>query len=213
MALLLAGCAAELRPGPAASVVPGRGYGAEASDAGVRVVARAGAWRARPTQLEAVVTPVLVTIENGSDRPLRIAQDVFTLASDPGRRFAALAPFDIEGTVSEPVPGYAIPRPSFGPRLIGFHRGRPVYVRDPFWWDPWYDPFYPSRFAYLDLPTGDMVQLALREGPLEPGGSATGFVYFQRVPQDAGHVDFTMRLVDARTGLPFGAVSIPFLVD
>jgi hypothetical protein len=214
LALLVGGCAARLRPGPAATVVPGRGHGAEATEAGVRVVARADAWRARPAQLEAVVTPVLVTIENGGSRPLRISQADFALVSDVGRRFAAVPPFEIEGSMSEPLPSYGFPRWRPAPRLLGFHRGRAVYVFDPFWYDPtWYDPFYPSGFVHIDLPTADMVQLALRETPLEPTASTTGFVYFQRVPGDVGHLNFTLRLVDARTGDPFGTIFIPFVVE
>jgi hypothetical protein len=214
LALLLAGCTARLRPAPTATLVPGRGQGAEATEAGVRVVARAGAWRARPPGLEGVVTPVLVTVENGSDRTLRIRYDDFSLVGADGRRFAALAPFEIEGTVSEPAPAYAFPRSALAPRLLGFHRGRPVYLYDPVWYDPfWYDPFYGPGFLRVDLPTGDMVQLALPEGTVEPRARVSGFVYFERVRRDAGRVDFTARLADARTGEPMGRVVIPFVVE
>jgi hypothetical protein len=55
-----------------------------------------------------------------------------------------------------------------------------------------------------------MLRRALPEGTLEPGGTVTGFIYFQGVSEREGSVTLQARLVDARTGEQFGTLSIPF---
>jgi hypothetical protein len=55
-----------------------------------------------------------------------------------------------------------------------------------------------------------MVRQALPQGTLEPGGTVTGFLYFQDVSEREGSVTLQARLVDARTGEQFGTLSIPF---
>jgi hypothetical protein len=211
--VLGAACAPQLRPAPdAALVATGRGQGAAAEAGGVRVVARAGAWRAFPMALDAIATPVLVTIENESDVPLRLRYADLALVSPDGPRFAARAPFEIDGYIPEPAWGYY----PYGPYVRPYPRyyavrnpaGRLV-MADPFWYDPFYDPY---GFVSVPLPTADMVQLALPERVLEPRGRATGFVYFDRVSK-VSRVDFTARLVDDRTGAPHVTIVIPFVRD
>jgi len=77
LVLVVGGCAAELRPAPTAQILPGPGEPATAAAAGVRVVAQVGAWRAQPAGLGGAVTPILVTIDNQSDVPLRIRPSAF----------------------------------------------------------------------------------------------------------------------------------------
>lgn len=206
---LVAGCAPTLKPAPYANAVGGRGQGVVGSAAGVRLVAHADAWRGRPPALSSVVTPILVTVENDGLHPLRLRYDHFALTAVDGRRLAARAPSDIEGAVSEPS---AHPRPGLVfPGIIGSIRGGTVYA------DPFYDPFLADRltpdFDRVELPTGDMVQFALPQQTLEPGGRISGFLYFDRVDRPASRIDLTFDLVDARTGERFGAVGIPFVAD
>jgi hypothetical protein len=214
MLMMLAGaCAPQLRPAPDATLVAtGHGQGAAAEAGGVRVVARAGAWRAWPTILDSVVTPVLVTIENATDVPLRVRYADFALVSAQGPRFAARAPFEIDGFVSQPAWGQY----PYGPYLRPYPRfyayrdaaGRPVLI-DPFLYDPFFDLY---SFVGVPLPTADMVQLALPERVLEPHGRTAGFVYFERVHK-VSRVDFTVRLVDDRSGAPHATVTIPFVLQ
>ena len=209
VSLLLGACAGQLQPAPEAMLVEGRGKGAAAQTAGVTVIARARAWQSSPSSLELVVTPILVTIENESPTPLRVRYADFALVGPEGRRFAARAPFEVQGYVADPGAGYAYPRyPYPYPYFIRDSLGRPVAF-DPFWYDPFYDF---GRFPSVSLPTGDMVQLALPERVVEPHGRATGFVYFERV-QKVPRVDFTARLLDDRSGQPIGTVTIPFVLD
>lgn len=211
--LALHACAPQLRPAPTAELVAGRARGAAAEHAGVRIEARVEAWRARPLDLDTVVTPVLVTIDNGSDIPIRIRYDEFALVSPDGRRLAALAPFDVDGVLWERV----VERP-FG----RFHHHWFFVARDrlgrqrlvhPFHFDPFFDDFSFFRFAPVRLPTADMVQMALPERVLAPHERVAGFLYFERVGRDLLQLDFTLRLVDNRTGEALARLTIPFVVE
>jgi hypothetical protein len=206
VAALVAGCATTLKPAPEATTVGGPGQNAVGAAAGVRVVARAEAWHGEPAALDSIVTPILVTIENDSPHPLRVRYEQFTFVTADGRRLAARGPYDITGVVSEPA---ASPPPILGPGIVGFVRGRPVYI------DPFYDPFFYGRWSFypVQLPTGDMVQFALPQQTLARGGRVSGFVYFERVERAARRVALTFDLVDADTGQRFGTVSIPFVVS
>lgn len=211
----VAGCVARLAPAPEAVLAPGRPDGAVAEVAGVRIVARPNAWHGFPEDLVREVTPILVTIENGSAAPLRVRYEDFALEAPAGGRFAAVSPFDITGTMTDVVPAASIgPRFStsfglaygFGPRF-GWHPF--LYDPYPYYYDPFYEPYFRRQIA---LPTGDMVQMALPENVIEPGTRATGFLYFPRL-RDVERVTFRAPLVHARTGEPIGVASIPFVVD
>lgn len=205
---LLAGCAPHLHPAPEAQPVPGRGRGAVAEGAGVRVVARASAWQAWPPHLSSVLTPVLVSVENQGTTPFRLRYEDFTLVVPDGRQFPARSPFEIEGVVLEPVLPYA--RPRLGPFLVRDVFGRLVLV-DPWVGDPWFEDWGVPRTVAVTLPTADMVQLALPERVVEPGGRVSGFLYFPRIPRVAT-VTFTARLLSEPEREPLVTLTIPFLV-
>jgi hypothetical protein len=57
-----------------------------------------------------------------------------------------------------------------------------------------------------------MLEQALPEGTLEAGGRVEGFLYFQGVAERESQVVLQARLVDGRTGEPFGTLDIPFQV-
>lgn len=210
---LAAGCARALVPAPGAMLVEGIRRGATAEEAGVRVTVRSQAWRGHPPDLRGVVTPLLVTIDNGGQRPLLVRYQQFTLEAPDGRTFVALPPFDIAGTVSEPVGYAAVPLDRFwvAPHLRWYYPWAPVFD-GPFFHDTWYYSRYRPVFHRIALPTGDMVQKALPEGVVDPGGRVSGFLYHEDVRGVDG-ADFVARLVDAGTGEPLGTVRIPFVLD
>ena len=74
-------------------------------------------------------------------------------------------------------------------------------------YDPYYYDAYETYYADIDLPTPEMLQHALPEGVVDPGGSVTGFIYFEDVSDDVPRVEFRGQLVDASTG------TIPFAVE
>lgn len=209
------GCAAELEPAPGAELVAEDA--AIEREAGVEIVAAADAWRGYPDDLDAMLTPVLVTITNNSEADLQIRYEYFTLDYPAGGHFAALPPFQISGTTAErvattgPVMPYG-PVVGFGvaPYLSPWYPGWSVYG-GPFPYSTGYYGTYYDSFSRIVLPTGDMIQKALPEGVLAPGGRVSGFIYFEEV-EGARRVDFVAHLVNAGTGKEFGELRIPFLV-
>jgi hypothetical protein len=59
------------------------------------------------------------------------------------------------------------------------------------------------------LPTSAMAEAALQEQVLEAGSRVTGFVYFDGTSLN-DDVDLVMRLIEAPTGTPFGAIEMAF---
>ena len=84
-----------------------------------------------------------------------------------------------------------------------------MILSEPFPYDPFFD-YFPGS-TWTELPTRDMIQLALPERVLAPGTNAAGFVYFPRVSRNVSSADFTAALVDDRTGAPVATLAIPFV--
>lgn len=214
--LLTAGCAMgpELSPAPGADRVAGHEDAAVREVAGVRTVVQADAWTGTPAILPEL-TPLQISIENNSGRPLRIQYHQFALVAPSGRRYAALPPYKIEGTAVTSAPLMA---PVFPYRNFSF---APYYNPGALGLTGWpgpfpYDPVYASHYYGLwqtPLPTEDMLEKALPEGVLaEDGYLRSGFLYFEAVDEDLSRVDFTFELVDATSGERFGTIRIPFSV-
>jgi hypothetical protein len=220
---LIAGCIPEarLQPLPDARSLAGNTSAAVAEAHGVRLVADGAAWEGRPSNLERRLTPVEVRLENHSGRPLRIRYELFDVEGGTRFHYAAIPPLSLDevSAGSSPICGA-----SYLPR--GWHRpwgwdrrgwGRAPW-RQPGWYNPYYDPFYdPFYRPYIrceePLPTQDMLEQALPEGTLQDGGTVSGFLYFQGVAEREKLATLKAQLVDARTGEPFGELSIPFQVS
>jgi hypothetical protein len=64
------------------------------------------------------------------------------------------------------------------------------------WWGPRYYPYQPSE---------DVLQFAIPEGALQPGGHIGGFLYFQNATARGAHVlDLTWEVYDAHTNVHIG---------
>jgi hypothetical protein len=192
----------------------------QAISSGVSVLVRTDQWTGTPLPLTEAI-PLETTIDNGSERSLRLRYREFALVTDKARRRAALPPFDINGTSPVAVGTaavqksgaypYACSRFFVAPYLGPYYSGFTPYP-GPFAYDPlFYSTYYPA-FARIPLPPGDMVQRALPEGVLEPAGRITGFLYFEGL-ESSNTVRFVVDLVDASTGTTFGSITIPFEVD
>src|SRR5687768_16878388 len=96
-ALLTSACAHQLVPAPGAQIADDRGKAAIATGAGVTVLVNADAWRGLPATLDSIVTPLLVTIDNQSGRPVRVRWDQLALHGPGNTRLAARSPLDIDG--------------------------------------------------------------------------------------------------------------------
>ncbi|QAT81969.1 hypothetical protein EJ065_0360 [Corallococcus coralloides] len=224
--MLMAGCAAEtkLRPVPEAGVLQGGKSSAITEEAGVRLTADGSAWQGSPSDLERRVTPVYVRLENHGDRPLRLQYKDFALVGQESRfRYSALPPLSLRrASSSRDTEEPARIRPAVYPRggmwVGGGYGYGPWRGWGPGWYGGpwgWGSPFYgPYPYHYEQpLPTEDMLNNALPEGTLEPGGTQEGFLYFQGVAHRENAVTLQLRLVDAQTGEPFGSLGIPFQVS
>jgi hypothetical protein len=234
-----AGCMTETTLQPLSTTPSNNPKGAASAEAnGVRLVAYGAAWHGTPSDLEHVVTPVGVRLENQSGRPLRIDPQDFVLVGGSRFEYTALSPNQMheQGLAATGGSGYGgnmalsfgvgVGYPGWGYPGWGFPsaylwHGAP-WGYGPGWGGPgwgypsfgmgWYDPFY-GPYAYRPpepLPTRDMVRKALPEGTLDTGGTLEGFVYFQNVGNREGQVTLQAHLVDARTGEHFATLSIPF---
>ncbi|CAM3737827.1 hypothetical protein G4177_01230 [Corallococcus sp. ZKHCc1 1396] len=228
--LLVAGCAAEtkLRPSPEAGVLQDGKSGAVTEQAGVRLVADGSAWRGYPSDLERRLTPVYVRLENQGERALKLQYPGFALVGAESRfRYTALAPLSLQKAVSSrddgaPDASSAVIAPAGRWRVgVGVgsaygYRPRRGFVPPYYgpWGSPFYDPYLYGRPQCQEpLPTEDMINNALPEGTLEPGGTLEGFLYFQGVASREDAVTLQVKLVDAESGEPFGALDIPFQVS
>lgn len=222
-ALLLGGCATQtnLEPAPAANQVAALEDAAAAQTAGVEMVVQADAWPGNPA-ITAEVTPLRVRVANSSDKPLRISYSQFALMAPDGTIYRALPPFQIEGMVATtPTGPYGpIARPGFG--FTGFTVADPytsIYpgispVASPFLADPFYYESYYGYWEQTELPTPEMLERAIPEGVLDPGGELSGFFYFEKVPEDEQlRLQYTADLVNARNGATFAELTIPFLAN
>jgi hypothetical protein len=177
------GEATQLSPAPGAPVAPvGPGEGTVASENDVLVEVRTQAWSADPVTLDSEITPLFVRITNNSKRPLLVRHRAVALVQG-GVAYAAIPPHDIDDTVRENY----------------------VYPDYGYYWAGW------SAYRNIELPTNDMVQLALPEGALEPGKTIEGFLYFEDLDDDDADVMFSMPLVDASSRSAFGNVEIQFI--
>lgn len=221
--ILLAGCAqTKLAPAPQAQRVPGKELAAVAQTAGVRMVVEAGAWSGHPDNLAQELTPLRVTIDNGSDQPLRVRYEDFAIETGKGVRYTPLPPLRIQGTVIEQAD-----RPVRFPR----YAVTPRFAYSGFYLAPWYSPYYPnlrawshpwafSPFYYdtyyprwtVKLPTPDMLEMAIPEGVIEPGGRVSGFLYFPDIAARVERVTFSAELMQGREGQRLGALEVPFVV-
>ncbi len=221
--VVLAGCASQthLEPAPSAQESPSV-YGAAVNSVdGVRILAEPNAWVGRAA-VTGKVTPIRVVVENHSDHAVQIRYADFALNGSKGRRYAALPPYGVEGTVTQPrvIDSFTpVAQPAFtytgfyvAPYLGTAYPGLDPYDR-PFYYDPFYNSYYYTLWQKTQLPTREMVNEVLPEGVLEKGGRIAGFLYFQHVEPESPRVVFRADLVDAGTGDAFGTVTIPFTVE
>jgi hypothetical protein len=205
--LLACSHAVELRPAPGSQQVSGQAATAVADANGVRISA-AGKWLGSPDELWKNVTPVRVIVENHSGAPVRIRYNDFTLTSSAGVVSYAMPPFQVERPVAIkphfPVTGFSVAAP-----FAAFYPGYPLWP-GPFDYDP---AFFSSGYQWpASLPSADMLAKTIPIGVLADGGSASGYLYFPKLPNNVHAVTFTATLVDATTLTQAAQVSIPFVV-
>jgi hypothetical protein len=163
------------------------------------------------------VTPMRVVIRNESAMPMLVQYRNFALVAHDGTRYNALPPLSIDAEVTREVAATVV-RPAFtydgfvvAPYYSGYYPGFGV-ATNPYWHDPLYYESYYDYWVDIPLPTEHMLNAALPDGRLEPGGSLSGWLYFEKVAPELDQVRFRADLVDADSGRQVGEISLPFVV-
>ena len=217
-AIWATGCSHEpyLVPAPTAKVVPDERNAAEAEAFGVHVVVNGNAWSGTPIDLQDVITPVLVNIENHSGKPLSIRYREFALVNQADDfHSSALPPYEMDGSTARSHAPFLAPAFHFGLFWVAPYY-YPVFGPDLGMWpgDFPYDPDYYQLYYGTwpgDLPTRYMLEQAVPEGVLGDGGNLNGFLYFPRVRKSVKNFSFEFQLSDAKTKEDFGTIDIPLL--
>jgi hypothetical protein len=211
--VFVAGCAGNLKPAPQARTVRTHEPAAFSEVAGIRVAVVPNQWSGSPADLGDSVTVFRVEIENGSYQPLRIRYREFKLVGPGSFRTTAIPPYQVEGTVVKPV---FLPQTYVYPSGFQFAPHYRTGIKDTSQprhpWD--YDDYTPRYNLWASpLPTQDMLAKGIPEGVLEPEGRVSGFLYFEKLPDNLDRITFEADLVNPRTGVTLGTVRIPFVIE
>lgn len=216
--IALTGCRTvgpQLDPAPEASELAGKEDAAWAREEGLSVVAEATTWPG-DAFIGQRVTPLRVTIRNEGDEMALVRYRDFEIIGASGRRYHALPPVSVEGTVDtiDPAPSAVTPglehdNFALADRYVPAYPGIRRY-NGPFAYDhDYYATYYPHWDFEERLPTPEMIVAALPEGVVEPGGYVSGWLYFDKVSDDEPRVrlSIAMRAVDDE---PLARLQIPF---
>jgi len=198
-AAILSGCASGLYGGPIAQPIPTT----VTSEDGVQIAVTPSFWPWEPKNLQKYVTPYYVSITNNSKKTVVIEYDNIVLFDQYKTQYTPLSPdtvANIFGTSTNTAVysgGYSYPslsvgvgfgfgggygrpygygyRGGYGPR-VGVYGYAPVYYYPP--------PVYYSK----SVNTSDILTQALSLGPVYPGATVTGYLYFRDTIAEASQV-------------------------
>ena len=207
---------------------------ATASLHGVQVRVDGDAWRGAPDRLPEVVTPVKVTIENSSGRPVRVAFADFSLDGKKHYRALPMVAQDVPVSLRQNAPllRRVLNEPVAPATPADPQRPKPRFQSRGFFVAQFYKKQYPAYEPWprsintrspsesisnallaADLPSADMVADGLPEGVLENGGMVSGYLFFDRVEPKETRVNFNLRLTDPDNTEQFGQITIPLAVE
>lgn len=201
-ALFLSGCASGIYGGQIAQPIPTTQTGED----GVTIAVTPSFWPWDPKNLSDYVTPYYVSITNNSNKTIIIDYEDIVLFDQFKTQYTPLSPDTVANifapsTTTTAYPGsYSSPslsvgvgfgfgggygrrgygyrgyRGGYGPR-IGVYGYAPVY-------------YYPPPPAYYSRPvnTSDILTQALSLGPVHPGATVTGYLYFRDTISEASQV-------------------------
>ncbi|HLV65900.1 MAG TPA: hypothetical protein VKY73_08805 [Polyangiaceae bacterium] len=206
-------------PAPPAAA-PGNPRVGVAQWLGIQVSAEPGAWKgAYAVPLE--LTPILITLTNGSSHPIRVRHEDFVLAGHEHTLRAqspeTIEPREVRASLGL-EPGSPInppPLPASSPRSAGEtpNPGEapppPSAAPGPGFREPSLHPAYSTREAIRT----EVREAALPEGVLPAGHQVRGFVYFDRLPSDARSVELQIAVRQREQGAPLTVLRVPFRVE
>jgi hypothetical protein len=205
--LLAVACArvGPLQAADPAQVIDGAPNEAQAELAGVTVHATIGGWRGEPHTLEQQLTPVDVTVLNGSNRPIRLGPEAFQLRTPAGPQRALS-----QSEAARRLRDLAERRDDrYGPR-VGAVRG-PTFPG----YDAPGDPDSPRTSRARGAPTPQLGQWYASQtaaGTLPPGGRTSIMLFFGTPTNTLASATFEVALTDDR-GEELGKLSLPFARD
>jgi hypothetical protein len=181
--------------------------------AGVGVAVIDAAWDGYPASAAGAVTPIQITLRNGSGKPLLVRWRDFTVIGASGQRYPALPPVPPE----PPRAGMQVFAPVFSAYGFGVSQDFALYFPTfPTAYDPLPLDRAAQRAAYAawpaGLPTQDIREHALPEGVLEHHGTITGYLYFPDVTSHETRVSFEAHMLAAPRGEPFATAALDFRV-
>jgi hypothetical protein len=205
----------DLEPALAANPVGGTGDAAVDTAAGVRVQARADAWQWSP-DLGGKSTPMLVRSENTGKTPVLVRYNRLRITGASGQVYSAMPPFVVSAAPVESLtvraPVYSSAGFGVAPYLRLYYPGLTPYD-GPFAYDSIYYERYLPAYRRLHLPSAEMVQRALPEGVLGPGGSVSGFVFFEPISHEVmPRLEFSFDVVNPDSNQQLGKATIPFVI-
>ena len=208
---LLISCSSQIKLFPVTSSVKNLPDAASDSIAGIHMLVETQSWSGDP-QIKSKVIPIRVTIQNKSGNLVRVRTSEFAFVSNNGERFAALPPYDIKGTIEQPFyPGFTYDQFLIAPYYSAFYPNISACPSDFAYDQSYYNTYYPA-WARYQLPTKEMLRLALPDGVVDVGGYVSGFLYFQNIPSKEREVKLIAKLINAVNGDLMGTLSIPFRV-
>lgn len=188
-----------------AQAISGAPNEAQAEVAGVVVHAVIGGWRGDPKNLEMRLTPVDVTLQNASNRTIRVGPEAFTLQTPSGSRRAL--PQNEAAWLLRDLMRPASDRS--GPR-VGAARG-PAF--------PGYDSPDNPNAPWARAPIGSPVPELARwydtqpaDGMLRPGGQTSIMLFYGTPTRSLASATFEVALIDEQ-GMSLGTIRLPFARD
>jgi hypothetical protein len=178
---------------------------AHAEVAGVAVQAAIGSWRGEPRTLEQRLTPVDVTVLNGSNRVIRVGPEAFTLDTPNGPRRVL-----DQNEAAWQLRDLAESRHDrYGPRVGAAHG--PTF--------PGYDSGTNPNAPWARSPPGAPVpplsqwyETQSEAGTLPPGGKTSIMLFFGTPAHTLASATFRVDLVDDQ-GTQLGTVRLAFARD
>lgn len=194
-------------------------HGARAQAQGITLVAQVEKWP--EGQGDQQVTPVRIQLVNDSDQPVAVMYEHFALVSGRGQHYAALPPFQLSQLNIAPVAvGYrgTIDREwksenfQVAPAYAALYQGVPVADKPIDISAAYYNEYF-GAWEQGDWPSDTMLEHALPEGVLQPGGRLDGYMYFEKLSDKTERVQLKADFVNATTGQTIDSVAISFVED
>jgi hypothetical protein len=219
---VLCACGGGGKPGmkPAATAQKAQAeHAARAQAQGITLIAQVEKWPEGDQGRQ--VTPVRIQLVNDSEQPVAVMYEHFALVGGRGQHYAALPPFQLsEVSIAPAAVGFkrAIDREwksqnfQVAPAYASLYQGVPVADQALDISAAYYNEYF-GAWEQGERPSDAMLEYALPEGVLQPGGRLDGYLYFEKLSDKTERVELKADFVNASTGQTIDSVAIPFVED